>query len=256
MNRNPTPTNSVFLKLIYAIIPAYFLCSTLALGSPGTVLTESTLPEVSSVKESPVIESSKANNISGSEPNGQTTKNTDTSSSAPATDNQEASPLANYLLSPGDTLIISVWKEEGLQEQQYVVAPDGAIIFPLIGTISAAGKTTSEMKEIITNKLADYISDPSVMVKLVSSAGNTIFVIGKVAKPGQYYTQRKIDVLQALSLAGGISVFASEDSISIQRRTGSGNDIKIFPFDYNEVIKGENLQQNILLEPGDTVTVP
>ena len=102
--------------------------------------------------------------------------------------------------------------------------------------------------------MADYISEPSVTVKLVNNQGNTIFVIGKVTKPGQYFSSRKIDVLQALSLAGGLTVYASEGSISILRR--NGNQIQVFPFDYSDVIKGEDLEQNIMLEPGDTVTVP
>lgn len=169
-------------------------------------------------------------------------------------ENPDSNPQADYRLSPGDGLEISVWKEDGLQAQQYLITTDGTIIFPLIGTIKAAGRTITELKEIITTKLADYISDPSVTVKLGSNLGNMIFVIGKVNHPGQFISSRKIDVLQALSLAGGITVYAAEGSISVLRRVG--NEIKVFPFDYDEVISGEHLEQNILLEPGDTVTVP
>ncbi|WP_246534931.1 polysaccharide biosynthesis/export family protein [Methylomonas paludis] len=166
----------------------------------------------------------------------------------------EVNNLANYLLSPGDTLEITVWKEEGLQQQQYLISPDGTIIYPLIGTVLAAGKTITELKDNISSKLADYISEPSITVKLLGFQGNSIFVIGKVTRPGQFYTARKIDVLQALSLAGGLTVFADDNSISILRRVG--NEVKVFPFDYSDVIKGNDLEQNILLEPGDTVTVP
>jgi polysaccharide export outer membrane protein len=166
----------------------------------------------------------------------------------------EINTLANYQLAPGDTLNISVWKEEGLQEQQYLISPDGTIIFPLIGTVLATGKTITELKDQLATKLSDFISDPSVTVKLINNQGNSIFVIGKVNKPGQVFSGRKIDVLQALSLAGGLTVFADADSISVLRRVG--NETKVFPFDYSDVIKGEDLQQNIMLEPGDTVTVP
>lgn len=162
--------------------------------------------------------------------------------------------LNTYLLSPGDALEITVWKEEGLQQQQFLIGPDGNIVYPLIGTITAAGRTINDLKELLTVKLADYIADPSVSVKLLNNQGNAIFVIGKVNKPGQVFAGRRIDVLQALSLAGGLTVFASESNISIQRRVG--NEIKVFPFDYSNVIDGEDLQQNILLEPGDTITVP
>lgn len=162
--------------------------------------------------------------------------------------------LTTYLLSPGDALEITVWKEEGLQQQQYLIGPDGNIIYPLIGTLTAAGRTINDLKELLTIKLADYIADPSVSVKLLNNQGNAIFVIGKVNKPGQVFAGRRIDVLQALSLAGGLTVFASESKINIQRRVG--NEIKVFPFDYSDVIEGEDLEQNILLEPGDTITVP
>ncbi len=166
----------------------------------------------------------------------------------------EINTLSNYQLAPGDSLTISVWKEEGLQEQQYLISPDGTIIFPLVGTVLATGKTITELKDQLAAKLADFISDPSVTVKLQNNLGNSFFVIGKVNKPGQVFSGRKIDVLQALSLAGGLTVFADSDSISVIRRVG--NETKVFPFDYDDVIKGEDLQQNIMLEPGDTVTVP
>jgi len=166
----------------------------------------------------------------------------------------ETTNYAAYQLSPGDALEVTVWKEEGLQQLQILIAPDGTIVFPLIGTVAASGKTISELKDNLTARLADYISDPSVSVKLLNNQGNSVFVIGKVNKPGQVFSGRRLDVLQALSLAGGLSIFAKEGSISILRR--NGNEIQVFPFDYGDVIDGEDLEQNILLEPGDTVTVP
>lgn len=161
---------------------------------------------------------------------------------------------SDYLLSPGDFLEISVWKEEGMQKEQIVVAPDGNITFPLAGTIMAAGKPLFALEDAIANRLADYIADPVVNIKLVQSSGNSIFVIGKVNKPGQFPVNRRIDVLQALSLAGGLTVYADSDSINVLRRVG--NSIKVFPFDYDDVLDGDHLEQNIILEPGDTVAVP
>ena len=161
---------------------------------------------------------------------------------------------ANYLLAPGDLIEISVWKEEGMQEQQTLVAPDGNITFPLAGTIMAAGKPMFALEAAIASRLADYIADPVVNVKLLQNNGNSIFVIGKVNKPGQYPANRRIDVLQALSLAGGLTVFADSDSIHILRRVGK--EIIVFPFDYDDVLDGEHLEQNIILEAGDTVAVP
>lgn len=161
---------------------------------------------------------------------------------------------ATYLLAPGDALEVTVWKEEGLQQQQFLIGPDGTIVYPLIGTITAAGRTIHDLKELLAVKLSDYIADPSVSVKLLNNQGNAVFVIGKVNKPGMVFAGRRIDVLQALSLAGGLTVFAKESSINIQRRVG--DEIKVFPFDYDDVMDGDDLEQNILLLPGDTVTVP
>ena len=170
----------------------------------------------------------------------------------PAPKQQTTSP--DYLLAPGDLIEISVWKEEGLQKQETLVALDGNINFPLVGTVMAAGKPIAALEETLAHKLADYIADPVVNVKLLHNNGYSIFVIGKVIKPGQYPTNRRIDVLQALSLAGGLTVYADEGSIHVQRRVG--NTVKIFPFDYEDVLNGKHLEQNILLEAGDTVTVP
>ena len=173
--------------------------------------------------------------------------------------------IDSYLLAPGDLLEISVWKEESMQKEQILVAPDGNITFPLVGTLMAAGKSISALEIALAAKLADYISDPVVNVKLFQNLGNTIFVIGKVTKPGQYPVNRRIDVMQALSLAGGLTPFADTSwlfndilgdggSIHVLRRVG--NKVQVFPFDYNDVLNGKNLEQNILLEPGDTVSVP
>lgn len=170
-----------------------------------------------------------------------------------------------YLLAPGDLVEISVWKEESLQKVEALVAPDGNITFPLVGTVMAAGKPISALESSIVSKLADYIAEPVVTVKLLQNNGNTIFVIGKVNKPGIYPVNRRIDVMQALSLAGGLTVFADTGStfsgifggggpIHVLRRVG--NVVKVFPFDYDDVVEGKHLEQNIILEPGDTVTVP
>ena len=168
--------------------------------------------------------------------------------------NEQPADTVNYLLSPGDFIEISVWKEEGMQKEQTLVAPDGNITFPLAGTIMAAGKPIFALQEAIAGRLANYIADPVVNIKLLQNNGNTIFVIGKVNRPGQYPANRRIDVMQALSLAGGLTVFADEDSIHVLRRIG--NEVKIFPFDYDDVLDGDHLEQNIILQSGDTVTVP
>lgn len=182
----------------------------------------------------------------------ETALNKDPLPSAKIKDQQ--SDVGKYLLSPGDLLEITVWKEEGLQLQQTLVAPDGNITFPFAGTIMAAGKPISALQETIAGKMSAYIADPVVNIKLLQNNGNTIFVIGKVNKPGQFPANRRIDVMQALSLAGGLTVFADDTSINVLRRVG--NEIKVFAFDYSDVLNGKHLEQNIILEAGDTVTVP
>ena len=160
---------------------------------------------------------------------------------------------AGYQLGPEDVLDISVWKEEGLKKE-VLVRPDGGISFPLIGEIQAVGKTTGQLQKEIAQRLEKYIPDPVVSVAVLKIVGNKIYVIGKVNKPGEFAAGRYIDVLQALSMAGGLTPFAAENKIRIMRKE-NGQDI-VIPFQYSKVQKGENLEQNITLKNGDVVVVP
>jgi polysaccharide biosynthesis/export protein len=160
---------------------------------------------------------------------------------------------SGYQIGPEDVLAISVWKEEGLKVEA-LVRPDGGISFPLIGDIQAAGKTAVQLREEITRKLGKFIPDPVVSIGLLRVAGNKIYVIGKVLKPGEFPAGRYIDVMQALSMAGGLTPFAAENGIKILRKDG-GKDI-VFPFRYSDVKNGENLEQNVRLKGGDVVVVP
>lgn len=158
-----------------------------------------------------------------------------------------------YSIGPEDVLHISVWKEEELN-REVLVRPDGGISFPLAGNLKAAGKTTQELMAELTRRIQRYIPDAVVTVTVNKVSGYSIFVIGKVSKPGQYTLGRYVDVLQALTLAGGVTPFASEDDITILRRK-NGKEIR-FPFDYSDVKRGKRLEQNILLQSGDVVVVP
>jgi len=281
-----TTLKGYILKQILTLLIFCLLFSPHAISGPRSSTANTTIPQASPTLEAPVPSDYPAIEVTPSNPNTAATPGlpeqpappadsatvlpvepgTPTVPEAPVIPEAgaaksvipnnaiEINTLSDYQLAPGDSLTISVWKEEGLQEQQYLISPDGTIIFPLVGTVLATGKTITELKDQLATKLADFISDPSVTVKLQNNQGNSFFVIGKVNKPGQIFSSRKIDVLQALSLAGGLTVFADADSISVLRRVG--NETKVFPFDYSDVIQGEELQQNIMLEPGDTVTVP
>ncbi len=159
----------------------------------------------------------------------------------------------DYLLQPGDVLTVSVWKEADLSSD-LLIRPDGGITLPLAGEITAAGHTVEEVRTAIDQRLRPFIPNAVVTVILKQTLGNQIFVIGKVNHPGQFSVNRPVDVVQALSLAGGTTPFASINDIKILRREGARQ--ITLPFRYHDIERGHNLQQNILLRSGDTVVVP
>ncbi|MES1998426.1 MAG: polysaccharide biosynthesis/export family protein [Pseudomonadota bacterium] len=160
---------------------------------------------------------------------------------------------AGYRIGAGDVLEISVWKEDTLKKE-VLVRPDGGISFPLVGSFDAAGKTAAQLQQEISQKLDKFIPDAVVSVALLKVISNTVYVIGKVNKPGDYVAGSYVDVMQALSMAGGLTPFAAENDIKVLRRDGSGE--VALPFQYAKVKKGEKLEQNILLKGGDVVVVP
>ena len=161
--------------------------------------------------------------------------------------------LNTYKIEPEDVLEIHVWKEEELQKE-VVVRPDGGVSFPLVGTVHAAGKTTSELESALVKQLSEYIRDVVVTVAVKELNGLRIYVNGKVKNPGEYELGRYVDVLQALSLAGGLTPFADGNDIRILRRE-EGREV-MFRFNYGQVQKGRKLEQNIVLQPNDIVLVP
>jgi len=161
---------------------------------------------------------------------------------------------ASYLLQPGDVVEISVWKEENLKKE-LLVRPDGGLTFPLAGDLKVAGHTTVEVEREIEARLAKYFADVTVNVAVLQINGNQVYVVGKVNKPGVYKFDRAVDVMQALSLAGGTTEFAGVDDIRIIRRDPDGRQ-KVFTFAYSDVARGRRLEQNIVLQSGDTLVVP
>lgn len=159
----------------------------------------------------------------------------------------------SYRIGPGDVLDVSVWKDEA-QSKVVVVLPDGTISLPLIGEIVAAGKTVVQLKEEISGKVARFVPDPVLTVIVQQVNSMMVYVIGKVNKPGRFALNTNVNVLQALTMAGGLNPFAKREQIRIMREGQEGT--KIFEFDYDEVSAGENLEQNIKLERGDMVVVP
>ena len=159
-----------------------------------------------------------------------------------------------YLLQPGDVLLVSVWKEEDLN-QEVIVRPDGRISFPLVGEAVAAGQSLEAVRDSIKKGLTKYIPDPVVTVSVRQLSGNRVYVIGKVNRPGEFPILSNVDVMQALSMAGGTSTYAALNKIKILRRDGNGKQ-KAISFEYGDIEKGKNLEQNIILKAGDVVVVP
>jgi polysaccharide export outer membrane protein len=160
---------------------------------------------------------------------------------------------ADYRLHAGDQLEVSVWKEVDLQ-RTVLIRPDGKFSFPLTGEVQAAGKTPDEIRASIEERLRPYIPEPVVTVTVTGVNGHSIYVIGQVNKPGVFVMNPRLNVLQALSMAGGTTPFAKLDNIIVIRDSGTTQ--KSIPFQYNQVSDGKNLAQNIPLEAGDVVLVP
>jgi len=158
-----------------------------------------------------------------------------------------------YKLQPGDVLQVVVWKETDLQSE-VLIRPDGGISFALAGDIQAAGRTTDELRTELETRVRKLVPGAVVTVAVKVASGNRIFVIGKVNRPGDYALNRPIDVMQAISLAGGVTPFASSNKIRVLHRDGlHQNSVR---FRYGDVVNGRHLEQNVLLQSGDTVIVP
>lgn len=166
---------------------------------------------------------------------------------------QESGTNELYRVQPGDLLQISVWKELDLQ-QQVLIRPDGGFSFPLAGDVDATGKSVEDLRVELVDRLQRYIAEPVVTVTVAEIGGNRIYVLGQVNGPGVFVMNPRLDVMQALSLSGGTTPFANLDDIKILRRQGETR--LVLPFRYSDIVRGRNLEQNILLESGDVVVVP
>jgi polysaccharide export outer membrane protein len=217
-----------------------------ALASCGTTPPAATGPNTNTVK-TPVPDAATA------DVKDTATAPVSNTGTAPVKDAQETSSHDTYIVQPGDVLTISVWREKDLQSE-VAVRPDGGINFPLAGDIVVAGNTIEQIQKDIAAKLTKYVPDPVVTASVKQSQGNKIYVVGKVNKPGEFASNRTIDVMQALSMAGGPNPYAAVNKIKIIRRVNGEQ--KIFYFKYSRVEKGEDLEQNIILQGGDIVVVP
>jgi polysaccharide biosynthesis/export protein len=161
---------------------------------------------------------------------------------------------SSYVIGANDVLAINVWKEPDIS-RSVPVRSDGKISLPLVGELQASGQTPQQLEQEITKRLQSYISEPEVTVIVTDSKSQKVNILGMVSKPGAYLLTSSTTVLDAIAMAGGFKDFAKQKSIYILRQAPDGTQ-KRLPFNYKEVIKGQNSDQNIRLQAGDTLVVP
>jgi polysaccharide export outer membrane protein len=162
---------------------------------------------------------------------------------------------AEYVIGPEDILSINFWRDADMTRDEVTVRPDGRITLPLLGDLTAAGLTPEQLKASIEKAASKYHQNPSVTVLVRQINSRKVFITGNVANPGAHPLTGPRTVMQLIALAGGLTEYADKKNIQIMRVEPNGQ-TRSFKFNYNDVSKGKNLKQNILLQPGDTVVVP
>jgi polysaccharide export outer membrane protein len=160
----------------------------------------------------------------------------------------------SFVIGANDVLAINVWKEPDVS-RSVPVRSDGKISLPLAGEIQASGLTPLKLEQDIASKLQSYISEPEVTVIVQQINSQKFNILGMVSKPGSYSLTNSSTVLDAIAAAGGFRDFAKQKSIYVLRRNSNGTEARL-PFNYKDVVKGKNPDQNVKLQPNDTVVVP
>jgi polysaccharide export outer membrane protein len=166
---------------------------------------------------------------------------------------QAAALPAGYVIGPEDVLTVSVWREPDMSGE-VTVRPDGMITLPLVGTVRAEGLAPEALKNELQKLAAKFVTEPNVTVSVKQVNSRKVFITGQVAHPGPYPLTGPRNVMQLISLAGGLLEYADKDNI-VTLRTMNGKQTS-FKFHYSDVSRGKALEQNIELQPGDTVVVP
>jgi polysaccharide biosynthesis/export protein len=160
----------------------------------------------------------------------------------------------SFVIGNDDVLAINVWKEPDIS-RSIPVRSDGKISLPLAGEVQAAGRTPLKLEQDIAARLKNYIAEPEVTVIVQQINSQKFNILGFVNRPGSYVINNSATVLDAIAIAGGFRDFAKQKSIYILRQNADGSQIRL-PFNYKEVVKGQNPAQNIKLQPRDTIVVP
>ena len=173
--------------------------------------------------------------------------------SSPAKAKPAPAGLDEYKIGPEDVLAISVWKNEPMS-RVLPVRPDGMISLPLLDDVMAAGLTPMELRNVLAQKLAEYVPSPAVTVIVNDVRSFKVSVIGEVARPARYELKSRTSVLDVLALAGGFNQFAARTRIVVLRQEGDKK--TRIPFNYNRVTSSGGDEENLYLRPGDIVLVP
>ena len=160
---------------------------------------------------------------------------------------------ADYVIGVDDILAVGVLREPEMSVDGVVVRPDGKITLPVMNEIVAAGLTTEQLRTAVTALAVKFKEDPSVTVVVKQINSRKVFITGEVAKPGPYALSGRMTVIQLIALAGGLNEYAKADSIAVIRTEGDQQ--KYIRVNYEQVVKGKNLKQNVDLHVGDVVMV-
>jgi polysaccharide export outer membrane protein len=161
----------------------------------------------------------------------------------------------DYWIGPEDVLDITVWRNADLSKQ-VTVRPDGRISLPLIGDITAVGKTAAQLAEDISAKLKEFKENPQVSIIVKEVNSYAIYVLGEVAKPGKYPLKSKTTLLQAITVASGLLPTAARNKIVVFRFAKDGGGQIKMKASYDDIVLRDGSNQNIELKPGDQIVVP
>jgi len=166
---------------------------------------------------------------------------------------EEELPSQDYVIGSEDSVEVQVWKNPDLS-RTVTVRPDGKISLPLIGDVPAAGQSAAQLTEVVTEKLKTYYKEPAQVTVIVHQVNSyAIYVLGEVKGQGKQLVRSGTTFLQAISLAGGFTPFASQNKITLRHRNGDGKETVLL-IRYKDVLAGQ--QANLILKPGDTIIVP
>jgi polysaccharide biosynthesis/export protein len=209
--------------------------------SNGTALSQST--------------GSSANNPSPRSSTNGPSPSTSQGSDAKSTEKSSFIVTPDYIIGPEDVLEITVWRNQDLSKQ-VAVRPDGRISLPLLGEVTAVGKTPAQLTEEISAKLKEYKENPQVSIVIKEVNSYAIFVLGEVAKPGKYPLKSKTTLLQGITIAGGLTAMAARNKLVVFRFGENGGGYERMKASYDDIVLRDSARQNIELKPGDTIVVP